>query len=64
MVFELSTNLPPLHRAFVKHGFVSKKTPIEEFRQILGRYSPNAIGNWSSLTELARKIREVDRFDK
>lgn len=55
-------NIEALHGAFMTHGVVSKKTTVEEFRQILRRYTPNAIGNWSSLTELARRIRELDRF--
>jgi hypothetical protein len=57
-------SIEPLHEAFMKHGVVPKQTTMEEFRQILGRYTPNAIGNWSSLTELARKILELDTFAK
>ena len=55
-------SIEPLHQAFMKHGVVPKQTTMEEFRQILGRYTSNAIGNWSSLSELARKIREIDKF--
>lgn len=55
-------SIEPLHQAFMKHGVVPKQTTMEEFRQILGRYTSNAIGNWSALSELARKIREIGKF--
>lgn len=53
-------SIEPLHEAFMKHGVVPKQTPMEEFRKILGHYSPYTIANCSSLTELARKIGEVE----
>ena len=51
-----------LHAAFVKYGFVSKDTTVEQFRQHLGRFSPGGLAGRNSLSVLAKKIQEVERF--
>ena len=50
------------HAAFVKYGFVSKDTTVEQFQQHLGRFSPGGLAGRNSLSGLAKKIQEIERF--
>jgi hypothetical protein len=51
-----------LHAAFVKYNFVSKETTIEQFRKHLGGFSSGGFSGRLSLSALAKKIQEVERF--
>jgi len=51
-----------LHAAFVKRGFASKTSTVEEFQNHYNRFANSGFGRWSSLSELARKIQEIERF--
>jgi hypothetical protein len=50
--------------SFVKHGFVTKGTTAEEFKKQLGGFYPGGCGRYSSLSNLAKKIQEIESFAK
>lgn len=51
-----------LLKAFVKFGFVEKEMTDEQFQKRLAGYIPGGYGGWSSLSDLARRIQEIERF--
>ena len=51
-----------LHEAFVKYSFVAKDTTLEQFQQHLEGFSPGGLASQISLSVLAKKIQEVERF--
>jgi len=51
-----------IHKAFVNHGFVSKETTLEEFQQQLRSFGAGGFGEGPFLSELARKIQEIETF--
>lgn len=50
------------HLAFVKYGFFRKGSTVEEFQQSYRDYASGGFGGSSSLSELAKKIQEIERF--
>lgn len=50
--------------SFVKYGFVTKGTTVEEFKKQLGGFYPGGCGGYSSLSNLAKQIQEIESFAK
>lgn len=50
------------HVAFVKYGFFPKDSTVEQFQQRYRGFTSGGYGGSSSLSELAKKIQEIERF--